>query len=500
MLSMRFDDLFTTIRNHPARLAVVTQGAHLTYGQFGARVAAIHAGLVAAPLTGPVLIHGHKETDVIPAMVAATCAGRGFVFADISYPLDRIAQIITTCGCTTVLRTDLAAPDVPLLTIDTPRLVDQPLGDISLDPADEGLLFYITFTSGSTGTPKGIPIRRTGFAAFMDWFEPLNTGSLGGRNAHVSHASMAFDMSQSDLWTALFAGRTVYLLDHANNLNPRANLAQMQSAPGAPVGTLTATPAFFALMLEDPQFNGGTFPHLRAFWIGGEAVPKPLLRRLLDRFPAAEIHHAYGPSEVTCITHSQRLTPADLLDDGPLPLGPQQLHMQVLVDDGEGNLTTTGEGEILLAGPQVAEGYLPANHPGNASFGRHGGARSYRTGDFGCVDAAGGLTIRGRIDGQVKVNGFRIELGEIERNAAQVAGIKLAIAVQASEGAATRGLILVLQGHGLDAAKITDVRDHLKRKLPAFMVPAKIVAGDDLPMSLAGKIDRKAVRERFGMV
>ena len=499
MLSMRFEDLFATILRYPDRLAIVTRDAQLTYGQLGARVAAIHAALIGTGV-GPVLVHGHKEGDVIPAMVAATCAGRGFVFADTSYPLARIAQIVATCGCGVVLRTDMAAPDVPLPTIVTEDLADAVLGNLALDAASEGRLFYITFTSGSTGEPKGIPIKRRAFAAFMDWFEPLNTGSYGGQHAHVSHASMAFDMSQSDLWTALFAGRTLYLLHHANNLNPRANLAQMQSAAGAPVGTMTATPAFFALMLEDAQFNGDIFPDLRSFWIGGESVPKPLLRRLLDRFAGAEIHHAYGPSEVTCITHSQKLCMADLVAEAPLPLGPQQMRMRVMVDGGDGVLSTSGEGEILLVGPQVADGYLPASHPGNASFGWHNGLRSYRTGDFGRVDDDGGLTIRGRIDGQVKVNGFRVELGEIERNAIQVEGVKMAIAVQASEGAATRGLILVLQGQNLGEATIADVRNHLRQKLPAFMIPAKIVAGDDLPMSLAGKIDRRAVRERFGMV
>lgn len=499
MLSMRFEDLFTTIRHDPARLAIVTQDAKLTYGQFGMRIAAIHAALISTG-PGPVLIHGHKERDLIPAMVAATCAGRGYVFADTSYPSARIAQIVETCGCSVVLRTDIAAPDVPLPTIVTEHLADAVLENLTLDAASEGQLFYITFTSGSTGVPKGIPIKRRAFAAFMDWFEPLNTGSFGGQHAHVSQASMAFDMSQSDLWTTLFAGRTLYLLHHGNNLNPRANLAQMQSAPEAPVGTLTATPAFFAVMLEDPQFNGQVLRDLRSFWIGGESVPKPLLRRLLERFPQAEIHHAYGPSEVTCITHSQKLCMADLVAEEPLPLGPQQLRIRVMVDAGDGVLSPTGEGEILLVGPQVADGYLPASHPGNASFGWYNGLRSYRTGDFGWVDEDGGLTIRGRIDGQVKVNGFRVELGEIERNAIQVEGVKMAIALQASEGAVTRGLILVLQGQNLGEATIANVRNHLRQKLPAFMIPAKIVTGDDLPISLAGKIDRRAVRDRFGMV
>jgi D-alanine--poly(phosphoribitol) ligase subunit 1 len=168
-----------------------------------------------------------------------------------------------------VVRTDQSAAATELFTVDAALVKSAPLQDFKLEPTDEEKVFYVTFTSGSTGQPKGIPTTRASYAALADWFESQNTHAAGGAFAHVNHASMAFDMSMSDIWSALFAGRALYLLDHANTLNPRTNIRHMKMAADAPVGGLAATPAFYALMLQDPQFSAQHLPTLLSFWIGG---------------------------------------------------------------------------------------------------------------------------------------------------------------------------------------------------------------------------------------
>lgn len=504
-LAERFDSLITLCRSGSDRPALIAPQSSLSFEALGLRTQAIYDALEDAP-SGVVLIHGHKELDVVSAMMAATFAGRGFVFADICYPASRVGQIIDTCDCGVVLRTDSAAPATELYTIDTAALGDRPLTDLRLDPSDELHLFYVTFTSGSTGVPKGIPTTRASYAALADWFEPENTRSAGGADAHINHASMAFDMAMSDIWTALFAGRSLYLLDHRNALPPRANIHHLLSEDRAPAGTLTATPAFYALMLEDPKFRAATLPRLRAFWIGGEPVQRSLLTRLRERFPDCEIHHAYGPSESACITHSHILSHEELAGTGPLSLGAEQSGCRVLVDTDDG-LKLSGEGEIVLVGPQVGSCYWPLEHPNNENFGVFQGQRSYRTGDQGEIDANGHLRIHGRIDNQVKVNGFRVELSEIERSAVQVKSIRQAVALKANEnGGICGGLILVLHADPPGSTStpqaedetINLVRAHLRATLPPFMVPARILMAPDLPISHAGKIDRRAMKERFG--
>lgn len=495
MLSFHFNKLMNHLREGDDKIAIAGEKSVLTYGQLARRTSAIFAALSGIS-EGPILIHGHKEPDIVAVMIAAALSGRGFVFAESSYPLGRVQQIIDTCGCSIVMSAAATVPgELSIPVASTWELQDRSFQLADMSSEEEDRVFYITFTSGSNGQPKGIPITRRNFSAFMDWFEPLVTWSAGGAHANASHASMAFDMSMSDIWPALFAGRCSYLLSHANNLNPSANLSHLTRIAGQSAGTMMATPAFLAIMLESPRFNSRTLPHLKSFWVGGEAVPKPLLRRLTTAFPECEIHHAYGPSEATCVTHCVRLTGADLLGDGPLPLGLGEGACTTLVDQGDGVLRTSGEGEIILVSEQVAGGYLPREHANNRNFGTYNGRQSYKTGDLGVVSDTGELTILGRLDNQFKLNGFRIELNEIEHCAMQVAGVKMAIVVPQHRPA--KSLVLVLSGEGIGEATSKAVREHLESKLPPYMRPARILIDRDLPLSVAGKVDRRKLMERL---
>ncbi|WP_429933047.1 AMP-binding protein [Agrobacterium vitis] len=479
-----------TMRLHMDRdtVALVNGKQTLTYHQLGQRVAAIHKALSVQRTPGQVLVRGHKETDVVAAMIASTLAGRGFVFAEANYPAARIQQIIETCGCTIMVNV-VANEDVyPIPQIDSFDLGDEVLSPIVLEAEDEEALFYITFTSGSTGQPKGIPISRSNFSTFADWIKPIVDQSAGGSHACINHASMAFDMSMSDIWPALFSGRAIYLLDHCNNTNPYANISLLNRNCALSAGTLMSTPAFLAIMLEAPQFKAERLPHLRAFWLGGEGVPKPLLKRLRQAFPDCQIYHAYGPSEVTCVTHCILLDDTDFHGDDPLPLGIGQEGNLALVDTGDGVLRQSGQGEIVLLGGQVAGHYLPKSHANNVNFSVHEGQRSYRTGNLGVISESGGLTIVGRIDRQIKLNGYRIELGEIEQCALEVAGVFTAVVVP--QLASSKSLVLVVSGEALNEASKEVLRMHIEARLPAYMRPSRIEIDQNIHLSLSGKIDR----------
>jgi D-alanine--poly(phosphoribitol) ligase subunit 1 len=469
-------------------VALINDKQVLTYHQLGRRVAAIHQALTTHKAPGQVLVRGHKETDVVAAMIGSTLAGRGFVFAEASYPAARLQQIIEACGCTIMVNVVPNQDPYAVPQIDSFALFDEALVPVVLEPEDEEMLFYITFTSGSTGQPKGIPISRRNFSTFADWIKPLVDKSAGGAHACINHASMAFDMSMSDIWPALFSGKAIYLLDHGNNTNPYANISLLTRNPAVAAGTLMSTPAFLAIMLEAPHFKADRFPHLQAFWVGGEGVPKPLLKRLRLAFPDCQIYHAYGPSEVTCVTHCILLDDADFDGDEPLPLGLGQEGNLALVDAGDGVLRESGQGEIVLLGGQVAGRYLPKNHPNNSNFSVHDGWRSYRTGDLGVISESGGLTIVGRIDRQIKLNGYRIELGEIEQCALEVAGVRTAVVVP--QLASSKLLVLVVSGEALNDASKEVLRTHIEARLPAYMRPSRIEIDQTIPLSLSGKIDR----------
>jgi D-alanine--poly(phosphoribitol) ligase subunit 1 len=493
MFCTAFNGLIDRLRHDDKAVALVVESERVTFAGLGKRVATLHAALAGNFAQGPVLVRGHKEADVVAAMIAATCAGRGFVFAEANFPLARVEQIIETCGCTMILDAAAGTLETSVPTIATRRLAD--VHCALPDVVGEDRLFYITFTSGSTGQPKGIPISRANFASFIDWMEPNVRQSMLGDDAAINHASMAFDMSMSDIWLALLAGRASYLLDHARNANPQANISLLARDAGVAPGSLMSTPAFLGILLESPRFCASRLPRLRAFWVGGEEVPRPLLQRLRTAFPDCIIYHAYGPSEVTCVTHCHPLRDQDLQGDGPLPLGLAHGGTDVLVDTGNGQLLPMGEGEIVLVGPQVAGRYLPASHPNNANFFVKDGQPAYRTGDLGILSESGTMQILGRIDRQVKINGLRIELGAIEQCALEVAGVTMAVAVLRK--GTSKLMTLILGGRDLPQDVIERVRQHLCSQLPPYMQPARIELCTDVPLTLSGKIDRRRVEILF---
>jgi D-alanine--poly(phosphoribitol) ligase subunit 1 len=503
MLESLFQPLFDRTGSAHDAAALVTPNAHWTYGRLGAEILRFLTLLRDLP-DGTMLIHGHKEPEAVAAMLAAIWMGRAYVFADAANPASRMDSIARTASARFALAVGPELPDLAIPTLSSreiaPAQAGTPRGFGPMPSVRGDSLLCLTMTSGSTGTPKGVQISRDNFASFLSWFGPLCDGCAGRGGGHVNHASFAFDMSASDLWPTLCGGRPVYLLDHRNNINARATLRQLSRDIGASEagpGSWTSTPAFLSMTLADPSFCARELPRLRTFFVGGEQVNRGALALLHERFPDAELLHGYGPSEATCITHCHALSQDQLVGDGPLPLGTAQGGMTVRILDETGKDLAPGlVGEIELIGPQVSPGYLPALHPGNGSA--FTGApstpnrRAYRTGDYGWVDADGGLFVEGRRDGQIKWKGNRIERGEIERVAMECAAVENAVLlIDRDEDNQVRSLRLVVQSSrrlsGLDA----DVATHLKTRLPPSFCPRAVHVVDALPLTQAGKVDRQ---------
>jgi D-alanine--poly(phosphoribitol) ligase subunit 1 len=489
------------IRSHPEAPALVSDGTVVSFGALGRHVRAVLDMLETDATSGLVMIQGHKEPGVVAAMLACMCAGRGFVFVDRSNPPDRLARIQRVADARTLFHANEAPEvhaDVTLHRI--PPAADQALGETAAQDWDPADLLYVIFTSGSTGEPKGVPISHANFAAFHDWYGPM-LQDIPGRtlapwqSAHVNHASLAFDMGMLDLWPVLALGRPVVLLDHRNNIMPHKNIEALIAHPDqVAVRSWFSTPSLLQLMCTDPRFNANTLPGLQCFFVGGEAVQHRLVKDLKHRFPQADIRHAYGPSEGTCMSHVHRLSDAEIDRGGILPLGPALAENVMRIVDADGTDVPEGTpGEVELTGPQIVTGYLPADHPGNAAFSRHKGERSYRTGDLGYVDAAGNLILLGRADRQVKWNGNRIELDEIERAAHSLAQVQKAACLPVREAGQLRDIILFVQpecGHSLAA---TDCAQALSALLPQTMIPRDIRVRDSLPVTVNGKVDSRAL-------
>ncbi|MBT9386242.1 AMP-binding protein [Pseudooceanicola sp. CBS1P-1] len=495
------DRIAQAIRSTPAAPALVTGGQIVSFAALGRRMQAIRTALARDPgLPGPVLVSGHKEADAVAAMLACMFAARPFVFVDRANPPERAALLARLSGAGVVV-----AAGAPNTLPDLPRIRADALPDVAAEapvPRDPGAALYVIFTSGSTGTPKGVPISLANYQAFDAWYGPLlqatpEAPAPGVAGAHVNHASLAFDMGMLDLWSTLALGRPVILLDHADNILPRRNIAALTAHPGVQARSWFSTPSMLQILCTDPAFGARTLPGLRCFFTGGEMVPRSLVRSLWTRFPEAQIRHAYGPSEATCMTHVRTLSERDLEGEGVLPLGPALGKTRLRILDPDGRPLPTGTtGEIELCGPQVVAGYSPPDHPANRAFSGTMPERRYRTGDLGHLDPEGGLMLAGRADRQVKWNGNRIELDEIEHAAHQLEAVHRAACLAQTSDGRVSGIVLFIEPAPGQHPSPESLALDLGHRLTQTMIPRDIRLVSDWPMTVNGKLDTGALARR----
>ncbi|HHA1787631.1 TPA: AMP-binding protein [Enterobacter ludwigii] len=495
MFLSQIKPLFEKLRVQDDAIAIINQQGDYSFAALGKRVAAI-AGYLASYRGQTLLIYGHKQIDAVAAILASIVNNCCFTFVDEANPDSRVQKIALMSQSTLIVNT---SPGKHAELQECPGIVTANLPDgdpsvLCLPDTFSQPLFYILSTSGSTGEPKGVRITYDNFAAFNQWFaEDVAQNSAG---SHINHACLSFDMGILDLIPPLCRGKTVLMLDHQNNMLPRQNIKLMQRNGKIRASSWFSTPSFAELMLKDALFNAKTLPFLTHFFIGGERVSPRLIQTLQQRFPSITIFHAYGPTETTCLTHCREISTPVVHDQGLLPLGDSRGKNSVLIVDDKGHPLPPGStGEVRLYGPQVSPGYLPENHPRNDAFGCDRQGRYYATGDKGYIDQDGSLYIRGRDDGQIKLNGNRIEIAEVETAACEHENVLQCCLVIGEDryGVATPHFFVQLFDHS--PAHRDEFRHHLAQRLPANMIPRSIIFQQNFPMTLHGKIDKKILLE-----
>ncbi|WP_168712299.1 non-ribosomal peptide synthetase [Streptomyces sp. A1277] len=475
----------------PDAVALECAGVSWSYAELDAwssRLARYLLGLGAGP-ERVVAVALPRSLELVAAVLAVSKTGAAYLPVDPGYPADRIDYMLTDAAPVAVVTSRQAVGDLatrsPLVVLDDPEVAAAVAGQSGGTVTDEDrpapLLpahpAYVIYTSGSTGRPKGVVVSHLGLAnlsAFM-----ISTLGTGPASRVAQLLSLSFDMSLLELLSSLPAGAALVIPEPG----PLAGQELVRTLRELRATHAVVAPAALAGAAAEGVRG------LECLVVGGEALPSELT---VEWSAGRRMFNAYGPTETTVCT-----TISAPLSGGDAPIGKPAWNVRAYVLDGRLEPVPTGvAGELYLAGPCLARGYL--NQPGLTAqrfvacpFAS--GERMYRTGDLVRRRQDGELEYLGRADEQVKVRGFRVEPGEAEAVLARQPGVDQAVVVVREDRPGDQRLVGYVQaaaGTVLDPAQL---RAAAGQVLPSHMVPSAVIVLDALPLTVNGKLDRKAL-------
>ncbi|MGW7415725.1 amino acid adenylation domain-containing protein [Streptomyces sp. NPDC054863] len=482
----------------PHATAVVHDGDDRSYAELDACATRIARRLRAAGVApgDRVALRVDRSAAMVAAVLAVWRAGGVYVPLDPEYPDERTAFVLSDSGARVLLTDDQPSPGalpdgVAVLRTDTPGAEEEADGTpVPVRPDD---LAYVLYTSGSTGRPKGVEVSHGSLAHLVaamthtldptDQSGPSDQSGTSGPQVWLGLTALSFDISTVELFVPLTTGGRIVVVPEEGRWDAAAQ-RDLIRAHG--VTHVQATPSGWRLLLAA---GFGAEDGVAVGLAGGEALPKPLADELGARLP--RLVNVYGPTEATVWATHDEVTPGQDEVTIGLPLPNTTAHV---LDEAMCPVPVGVPGELHLGGTGVARGYH--DRPGLTArsfvpdpFGAPG-TRLYRTGDLVARRADGRIRFLGRTDHQVKIHGHRIELGEIEEALVRHPDVRSAAVLVHRDDNGAEFLTGYVAGADPDPA---DVRTFLRGELPRPMVPAQLVVLERLPLSPAGKVDRKAL-------
>jgi amino acid adenylation domain-containing protein/FkbH-like protein len=508
----------------PNAVAVRFQKQELTYAQLNHRANQLAHHLRSLGV-GPetlVAVCWERSPELIVALLAIWKAGGAYLALDRSYPNERLAYMLADSRARLLLTrtdalSDLKTEAITVLCLDDAERTKSIAAAPANNPADSGSpdnLAYVIYTSGSTGRPKGVEITQRSLLNHN--FAVARAYELRAEDRILQFSPLSFDISVEEIFPSLLRGCAVVLRDD----EVLASTARFMEFVGRERLTVLNLPTAYWHELVDYLQTALMPPSVRLVIIGGEKASDEAWRRWKFRIgETVKLINTYGPTETTVIAtmHAARL------DDETLPIGRPLPNVETMILDAQLKPVGRGEtGELYIGGLGVARGYLnrpeltaekfiknplagTANlplRPPDPSRGRADlpvclpePSRFYKTGDLARMRPDGVIEFIGRVDEQVKIRGFRIELGEIEAALRSHSGLKEAVVAAREDASGRRKLVAYFIPCADATPSVGDLLSFLKTKLPPYMVPSAFVRLDSLPMTPAGKVDRRALPE-----
>lgn len=492
----------TALRDPSARAVTMCHldgsAESLSYGMLADAKTRLARSLVNAGV-GPrqrVAVAIGRSLQQVVALVGIVSAGGAYVPLDLAYPDERLRHVLADSAPQVVLveaehrerfERLLAAAGVSARVL---VYGEEVAGDAQLPSFDWRTPAYVIYTSGSTGRPKGVVVSHASVVSLLANTQP--DMNFGPDDVWTQFHSYSFDFAVWELWGALLHGGELLVPDHGLTRSPVDFHALVRSRG---VTVLNQTPSAFYQFIEADRLSS-PLPALRRVIFGGEALELSRLRGWVERYGTSrpELVNMYGITETTVHVTHRVLDDLDFASGREVsPIGGPIPGLRTYLLDSSLRPVAPGQvGAIYVAGSQLALGYH--NRP-DLTCGRFvadpfagDGSRMYNSGDLARRALDGSLEFVGRADNQVQLKGFRIELGEVESAVRSVPGV-VDVAVTVADTADH----LIAHVVGMPAADLPGV---LGSRLPVHMVPQRILSLDALPLTVNGKLDRKALEER----
>jgi len=478
----------------PGAIALETPEVTLSYQLLKTRVVAVAAQIAGAGLVpgDRIGIAATRSADTIVAILAALESGVGYVPLDLAYPPERLQAMMEDAQPRAVLGPLQALEELRGVVGTLPTLDSPAPASSRLFAADAGLA-YVLFTSGSTGRPKGVAMGQTPLAHLIEFH--ASHRRLGRPARTLQFAPLSFDVHFQEILSSIACAGTLVLVPEPVRRDPallhRALCEQKIERIFLP---------YVALQMIADASRERVPEHLREVISAGEQLQvTPAIRSMFVRLPQTELHNHYGPTESHVVTAHELNGNAAGWPDIP-PIGVPLPHVELALRDPEtGRRARTDQGELLLGGDTLANGYLGRPELTEERFLTNRldfDGRWYATGDLVRRDAMGICTYLGRADQQLKVDGFRIEPGEIEVALMAHPAVREAVVTAPDLPGIGKQLTayLVLGDGSFDRPGLpATLRGHLRKSLPEYMIPVRYIVLGKLPLTPSGKIDRRGL-------
>ncbi len=483
----------------PAHPAMVLGDRTLSYGEASARANRLARQLVRLGV-GPERLAGvHLEhsPDAVVALLAILKAGGAFVMLDPEAPSERLQQVLNDARPAAVItRRDLARrlgrTDLQLVVLeDEGERIAAESGENFACRATAENLAYAVYTSGTTGQPKGVLVTHRSLVNHTVWAGEHHAVTPGDRR--LMFAPLSSDVFVAEVFTYLSSGATLVF-----GFRPAAaSIADYLGFVDRNQVTIVGLPAsYWNGWVANMADSAPVIPRSLRLVVSGMEQVSPASFATWQRLVGERLawRNAYGPSETTCTAAIFDAVPGGSRRDA-VPIGRPIANARIHLLDPDRNLVPVGvPGELYIGGDGVARGYL--NDPGLTAarfvadpFSADGTGKLYRTGDLGVRLPDGDVVFMGRLDDQVKIRGHRVELGDVESVLSRHPDVRQCAVACAGEGPAARLNAYIVLNPGRSPTE-QDLRRFVAAQLQRHMVPTAFARFDQLPLTVAGKVDR----------